>query len=98
MQSSEKLLYNLAFSKNISHANILECLDLCTSLKIAKDIVKILICNDKKNRPCNVCSNCIKINKYSHADVKFIGLSEACNSIKVEDIRFIRSDCFIASN
>lgn len=98
MQSSEKLLYNLAFSKNISHANILECLDLCTSLKIAKDVAKILICNDEKNRPCNVCSNCLKVNKNSHADVKFIGLSEAGNSIKVDDIRFIRSDCFIASN
>lgn len=98
MQSSEKLLYNLAFSKNISHASIFECSDSHTSLKIAKDIVKILICNDKQNRPCNVCSNCIKINKDSHADVKFIGLSEADNSIKVDDIRFILSDCFIASN
>ena len=71
MQSSGKLLYNLAFSKNISHASIFECSDSHTSLKIAKDIVKILICNNKQNRPCNVCSNCIKINKDSHADVKF---------------------------
>jgi len=98
LQSSEKLLYNLAFSKNISHANIIECSDLYTSLKIAKDVAKILICNDEKNRPCNVCSNCLKVNKNSHADVKFIGLSEADNSIKVDDVRFIRSDCFIASN
>jgi DNA polymerase-3 subunit delta' len=51
----------------------------------ALEIAKALNCRDDKNRPCNNCPSCFKINQFKHPDVKFV-IPEAKNW-KPEDLQ-----------
>ena len=52
---------------------------------IALEFAKAINCKDDNNRPCNICSSCLKISQFNHPDIKFIFPSAKTWSF--EDIR-----------
>ena len=56
------------------------------------------ICVGQGEKPCGVCSGCVKANAGSHPDVFVAEGTGAARSFHVETIRFIRSDAYIKPN
>ncbi len=95
--NSQELLFNYAKLKKLPHSVILESEDTEKSLQVAKDIIGASLCIGK-DVPCGKCGNCIKVKNNSHSDVKIIEAEGKSNSVKIDNIRFIREDAYILSN
>lgn len=106
-------LLQLAKDAMLPHAILLESSDMENTLEFALFVAKIMLCDSvSDDKPCDRCSNCIKVNKKSHTDLMIIGnenveskkagtekleIEKSCTSIKVETVRKIREDAQIAS-
>ncbi len=95
-ESNLKDLHDLAIKNKIPHAVIIECRDQNTAVKEAIEAVKIEMCNSTYKKPCGICNSCLKIEKGIHPDVKI--LCPESNSIKVEEIRYVRQDAYKLPN
>jgi len=71
-------------NSQISHCYIFEGPKGMGKYDLALIFAQSLLCSDFHEEPCNVCSNCIKINSMNHPDLHIINQDE--NAIKREDI------------
>ena len=71
----------------LSHAYIFTGQDGVGKTLFAKEFTKTLFCRNDKNDSCNLCSNCIRIEKNCHPDVFYTGREAKAKFIKIEDIR-----------
>ncbi len=71
-------------SKQISHCYIFEGPKGMGKYDLALIFAQSLLCLDFNKEPCNICSNCVKINSMNHADLHIINQDE--NVIKREDV------------
>lgn len=71
-------------NKQISHCYIFEGPKGMGKYDLALIFAQSLLCSDFHEEPCNVCSNCVKINSMNHPDLHIINQDE--NAIKREDI------------
>lgn len=58
----------------------------------AKELAKALNCQEVKLDSCDRCLACHKINNFNHPDVKWIKPDTSFGSIKIEQVRQMRSD------
>lgn len=91
-------LYGLAQGGKLPHAFIIECLDSDKAYSAALKTAENALCTGGGNKPCGKCGNCVKMANNSHPDVKTICPQGTPKSIKIDDIRFVREDAYIASN
>lgn len=91
------ILCDMAREHKFPHAVILECSDCKVCEETALEAAKIFLCKSG-DKPCGKCLNCIKMKSGYHPDVNLICPRGVGKSIKVEDIRSIRNDAYIASN
>lgn len=73
----------------LSHALIFEGVDDVTRLSAAKETAKALVCKGD-NKPCGVCTCCLKAASDSHPDIHILMKSDDSNMIKVDEIRELR--------
>ncbi|MBT3878745.1 MAG: DNA polymerase III subunit delta' [Candidatus Scalindua sp.] len=71
----------------LSHAYIFAGQDGVGKTLFAKEFTKSLFCENDKNDCCNLCPNCIRIEKNCHPDVFYTGREAKAKFIKIEDIR-----------
>lgn len=91
------ILYDMAREHKFPHAVILECSDCKICEETALEAAKIFLCKSE-DKPCGKCPNCVKIKSGYHPDVNLVCPQGSGKSIKVEDIRSVRNDSYIASN
>ena len=84
-------------SGRLSHAVILEGAKENTALSVAKEIATYLQCSSK-NKPCGVCSNCIKNRNGSHPDVYVLEKEPDSTMIKVKAIRELKKRATVLPN
>ncbi|MCX7991149.1 MAG: DNA polymerase III subunit delta', partial [Proteobacteria bacterium] len=81
-----KILERLSANKKIPHAYIFSGREGIGKKLYALFFAKMLNClAEKGQKPCNVCSNCIKLGKNIHPDIKIISTDK--KQIKVEEIK-----------
>lgn len=81
--------FNTLLENNrVSHSYIFDGVDGIGKRFFAINLVKALLCENKENDACEVCSSCKKINSFNHPDLKII--EPDGNSIKNEQIKEFR--------
>lgn len=99
MNEKTKNLCKLSSEGRLAHSVLLETGDVIKEgLKTANCIAKAFICLAEKNRPCNKCVACRKIDLGSHPDVNIITVKPGYKSIRVDDIRNLRLDAYLSPN
>lgn len=81
----------------LSHAVILEGKDEETRFSAAKEIAKALLCKSE-NKPCGVCSCCVKCDKDIHPDLHILEKEADSTMIKVDSVRSIKLKALIFPN
>ena len=61
--------------------------------KTALNFAKAIEC-EKEDFPCNTCENCLKIESFTHPDVKWLKGEGAVSSLAVEEIREIGKEMY----
>jgi DNA polymerase-3 subunit delta' len=84
-QKIKNRLINSINNDRLSHAYIFYGPEGVGKEYIALEFAKAINCVDNKNRPCNNCSSCLKINQFNHPDIKFI--FPYAKTWSLEDIR-----------
>ncbi len=72
---------------HLSHAYIFTGQDGVGKELFTKEFTKSLFCKKSKNDSCNICTNCVRIEKGNHPDVFCIEIDEKAKYIKIENIR-----------
>lgn len=81
----------------LSHALIFEGADDASRFSAAKETAKALVCKGN-NKPCGVCSCCIKAESGSHPDIHILMKRDDSTMIKVDEIRELRAKAQIYPN
>ena len=79
----------------LPHAIILEGEKGLGKKTLAKIIAAAAVCRNEGQRPCGVCSQCIKAQAGSHPDISFIEGTGKMGGIPVDYIRKVRGDAYI---
>lgn len=83
----------------LPHAILLETDDIGKKgMRAALEITKALMCISESDKPCNKCRVCYKIANRFHPDVSIVSVKSPYKSIRVEDIRNLRQDVYLAPN
>ncbi|WP_326909321.1 DNA polymerase III subunit delta' [Sedimentibacter sp. MB31-C6] len=80
----KNFLVNSINNNQISHCYIFEGPKGMGKYDLSLVFAQSLLCKDFELDPCNVCSDCIKVNSMNHPDMHIVNNGE--NSIKREDI------------
>ena len=86
-ENIKKLLRNALLTGNISHSYMFIGKQSIGKKLFAKEFAKGILCSSSKEKPCNNCTSCIKIENENHPD--FFILDEVENTIKNEQIHEI---------
>lgn len=81
----------------LPHAVVLESHDKQTALDTALHLSKWAVCTGRE-KPCGVCSACIKAVKNSHPDIYTAQAAGKTQAIPVDEIRRICMDAYIVPN
>lgn len=61
-------------------------------------IAKWAVCTSEKNKPCGICSGCIKAEASNHCDIYFAKKDGKKQLIPIEEIKHIASDSYVIPN
>ena len=67
-----KSLKNSIEKGNISHSYLFEGEKGLGKMALAQEFAKIILCEEGKPEPCNICSSCIKVDSSNHPDLKIV--------------------------
>ncbi len=82
----------------LHHGILIECPNEEVSLELAHKIAKALVCTGE-NKPCTVCSHCVKANEGNHPDIfETDGRTKKSDAFTIDSVREIRSNAFIVPN
>lgn len=84
----KELLNNSIKSNNILHSYMFIGTEGIGKSLFAKEFSKMILCSSN-NKPCGICSSCIKFDSNNHPDFTVID-SEDKKSIKIGQIRFLQ--------
>lgn len=62
--------------------------------KVALNFAKAIEC-ERENSPCNSCENCLKIESFTHPDVKWLREKGMVSSLTIEQIREIQKEMYL---
>ncbi|TWU38003.1 DNA polymerase III subunit tau [Candidatus Brocadiaceae bacterium S225] len=75
----------------LSHAYIFTGQEGIGKTLFAKEFAKALNCKSDGNDSCNLCQNCIRIEKHNHPDIFWTEREEKAKFIKIENIRNLQN-------
>lgn len=82
----------------LPHGILIECPDEEKSLELAHTVANALVCTGE-NKPCKVCSHCIKAQEGNHPDIfETDGRTKKSDAFTIDSVREIRSNAFIVPN
>ena len=94
-----KNLCDLASGGVLPHALLIETENIeKNGIDHALCIAKSLICKSENIKPCENCIACKKVNLRVHPDIQIISPKPGYKSIRVDDIRSVRSDAYLEPN
>lgn len=93
-QTIQSYVDNNSFPQTI----LIEGKDEETRIEFAKLIANMIVCTGDKQKPCLVCSSCVKCASDSHPDIKFYSGDKPNGVFKVDTCRQIKADAFIIPN
>ncbi len=102
IQNKAEMMYNQVVSSvkqgNFPHGVLVECQNTSEGEDFAHFIANTLVCTGE-NKPCSVCSDCIKAQGKGHPDI-FVtdGMKGKSKSFTVDAVREIRDDAFVVPN
>ncbi len=83
---------------NFPHGALIECQNSADGENFARFIANTLICRGE-NKPCRVCSDCIKAQGKGHPDIfETDGIKGKSKNFTVDAVREIREDAFVIPN
>ena len=91
------IFYDLVSNRRMPHAVLIEGGTPEARQKAAKFLSMYAVCSSK-NRPCEVCKNCLKAKGSGHSDIYTPKLSGKTNIISVEAVRELIKDASIIPN
>ncbi len=74
-------------SNHLSHAYIFTGQDGIGKTLLAKEFSKAIFCSEKSDDSCNLCHNCVRIEKNHHPDIHWIEIEEKAKFLKIDNIR-----------
>lgn len=84
-------------ASKLSHALIFEGTDEDTRLSAAKEVASALVCKGE-DKPCKICSSCVKAAKNSHPDIHILYKEKDSTMIKVDSVRQIKTQALRLPN
>lgn len=102
IQTKMNMIYNQVVSSvgqgNFPHGVLVECQNSNEGEDFARFIANVLVCTGD-NKPCSVCSDCIKAQGKGHPDIfETDGIKGKSKNFTVDAVREIRDDAFIIPN
>ena len=82
--------------KRVPQALIIEG-DYARTTELARVLAAGLVCQSQDNKPCGICSSCIKAHAGSHPDIYLAEGGLTPRSFKVDAVRAVRSDAYVQS-
>ncbi len=84
-------------ARSLPHAVIIEGEKGCGKRSLASVLAAYAVCTSSGDRPCGVCSGCVKAAKNIHPDI-FVADGNNSGELNIESVRRIRSDAYIKPN
>lgn len=102
IQTKTEILYSQVVSSvqqgNFPHGVLVECQNTAQGESFAQFIANVLVCTGE-NKPCSVCSDCIKAQGKGHPDIFLTdGIKGKSKNFTVDAVREIRDDAFVIPN
>ncbi len=102
LQTKTGLIYSqvvsLAKQGSFPHGVLVECQNSTEGEAFARFIANVLVCRSE-NKPCGVCSDCIKAQGKGHPDIfETDGIKGKSKNFTVDAVREIRDDAFVVPN
>ena len=102
LQTKTDLIYSqvvsLAKQGSFPHGVLVECQNSTEGEAFARFIANVLVCRSE-NKPCGVCSDCIKAQGKGHPDIfETDGIKGKSKNFTVDAVREIRDDAFVVPN
>ncbi len=92
-------LSTAADTGRLPHAIIFEGASEVDRLNLARLISRAHVCSDSGEKPCGVCSDCIKASRGFHPDIsESLASQDDTAPLKVDAIRAIRNNAFVFPN
>ncbi|MBE6827881.1 MAG: hypothetical protein E7514_04590 [Ruminococcaceae bacterium] len=99
LNTTEKdAVISYSVSGNFPHTMLVEGRDAAGRTEFAEFLANLILCANRTENPCGVCSACIKCAAHSHPDIKEYGEETDGAAFKVDTSREIRSDAFVLPN
>lgn len=84
-------------NRTLPHAIIIDGAKGTGKKTLANIIAQYCVCSSVQNKPCGICSGCLKAQKGIHPDIFTVdGLNSG--TLSVDSVRNIRSDAFVKPN
>lgn len=96
-KSTKELIGSFCRNGSFPHTVLVEGGNPEVRLSFSRYFANMILCTGE-NKPCGVCSSCVKCKALSHPDLKEYGDIDTSSTFKVDTCREIRSDCFIIPN
>ncbi len=61
-------------------------------------VIKYLFCENREEKPCNVCLSCKKVAKKVHPDLLVVDVEEGAKNIKINQIRELKNFCSMTTS
>lgn len=88
----KKTLINIIEKNTILHSYLFSGKSGIGKKIFAKEFAKMILCQNQKQKPCNICKSCIEFGGENNPDFNII--KPDGNSIKIEQIRLLQSKAY----
>lgn len=95
--SQKNSILSYSRSNKFPQTMLVEGKDYETRLEFAKLIANMIVCQGYE-KPCGICSACVKCASGNHPDIKFYGNEDISATFKVDTSREIKADAYVIPN
>ncbi len=90
-------LANLSVGGRLPHAILFEGPQGCGK-KLAADIAAQYALCEGEQKPCGVCSQCVKVERHTHPDLRYFTVPAGKKEFPIDLVRQLRQEAYIAPN
>lgn len=97
-QNVKRRISALFESSRLPHAILIEGENGLGKKTLARELACALVCRSKAEKPCRVCSQCVKAQKGVHPDIYEYCAPGGANSFHISTVREVINDCSVIPN